>query len=92
MISPISFLSNYTVKMKARSEKYQEKFWMFASFSSDIVSNNEHCKTSVAFEKEKTRPYFNKGIINLSVPNELDDTVEQYCKTNGIYFNKTKNP
>ena len=92
MISPISFLSNYTVKTKTRNIDKNEKFWKFAGYACKTVAQNDCCDFSLLIDKDKKRPYATKVELNLSVPDQFDEQVENYCNNSDIYYKKSKKP
>ena len=89
MITPISFESSYKVKTKRHNVQVQKQFWKFRDFADSVVRTEDGCQAAYAFEAEKRYPYFDKGYIELSVPDELDAMVENYCNYHNIKYKKS---
>ena len=91
MITPVSFTSNYKVVAKGRNAQRQKQFWKFRNFADVAVKHEDGCQATYVFKTGKKFPYFDKGFIALSVPDRLDDMVENYCKYHNIKYEKSPN-
>ncbi|MBR2068177.1 MAG: hypothetical protein IJ877_00305 [Candidatus Gastranaerophilales bacterium] len=91
MITPVTFTSDYKVKTKGHNVEYQKKFRKFQEFANGVTRHVEGSSTVLSGGLEKKYPYFFKGSIVLSVPEELDEMVENYCNYHKIEYKKSAN-
>ncbi len=97
MIQPVSFTSDYKVKLKIKNfrkeqnKKQQEKelnFWKFQQCCETLINGIDGVMlSSEDFSDDKGY----KSSITLHVPDESDSVVESYLLYNNIKFKKHKN-
>ncbi len=91
MINPVSFKSSYKVTARGHNVQRQKNFWRFRNLSEVIVNRMDGCQATYAYKAEKKYPHFDMGYIKLSVPDMLDDAVENYCNSHNIKYKKSPN-
>ncbi len=88
MIEPVSFTSTFRVNSGRHNFKSQKRFRQFQSFSDSMTRCFPETKSDFNFKSEDKYPYYFKGYILLSVPNDLDDIVEGFCERNEVKYKK----
>ena len=95
MVKPISFTSDYKVKIKTqktknkqeqkKQEKKENNYFKFLQCCEKVAYGLEGVMFS---EEDFSDDKIHKGKITLHVPNELDSIVESYLRCNNIKFKK----
>jgi len=96
MIKPISFTSNYKVKLKIKDSK-KELDKKQAEKQLNYMKFQECCETLIngidgimLSSEDCSDGKISKSVITLHVPNESDSVVESYLLYNNIKFKKSK--
>ncbi|MBQ8475527.1 hypothetical protein IJ531_00535 [bacterium] len=88
MITPVSFMSSYKVTAKGHDIERQRKFRQFQEFATGVTQHIKEANTTLNGGLEKKYPYFFQGDMTLSVPDSMDEMIENYCDYHKIEFQK----
>lgn len=91
MITPVSFGSTYKLKTLGLTTKGEINFRKFRDFACSLNLHHQETDLVMTGGLKKKYPYYYKGEVILTVPDEMDELIDKNLEFHNIKCKKIEN-